>query len=212
MSLLFLLSASALLLTAAWNDIATRLIPDAISLWLLAIGALTRLFEGHPSDLAFSVGTALLLLSLLLTLYSRGLIGGGDVKIMTALAVGLSPLDCYRFIVATAIAGGLLGIIYLVLSRRLPPMHRVKGISLLSRVAILEPAWTAALRRGNRSRRHFCVASHWGLVDHAAPSRSSQPPLVHWTWSGPCRLFGNQAPNDREQRVRSRGASGTADD
>jgi prepilin peptidase CpaA len=84
------------------------------------------------------VGTALLLLSLLLTLYSRGLIGSGDVKIMTALAVGLSPLDCYRFIVATAIAGGLLGIIYLVLSRRLPPMHRVKGISLLSRVAILE--------------------------------------------------------------------------
>jgi Flp pilus assembly protein protease CpaA len=48
MSLLFLLLACALLLTAAWNDIATRLIPDAISLWLLAIGALARLFEGNP--------------------------------------------------------------------------------------------------------------------------------------------------------------------
>jgi prepilin peptidase CpaA len=138
MFLLFLLLACALLLTAAWNDIATRMIPDAISLWLLAIGALARLVEGNPSDLAFSVGTALVLLSLLLTLYSRGLIGGGDVKIMTALAVGLSPFDCYRFIVATAIAGGLLGITYLVLSRRLPPMHRVRGASLLNRVAVLE--------------------------------------------------------------------------
>jgi prepilin peptidase CpaA len=138
MSLLFLISASALLLTAAWNDIATRLIPDAVSLWLVALGVIARLFEGHPSDLAWSAGTALLLFGFLLTLHARGLIGGGDVKIMTALAVGLSPLDCYRFIVATAIAGGLLGIIYLVLSRRLPPMHRVRGISLLNRVASLE--------------------------------------------------------------------------
>jgi prepilin peptidase CpaA len=138
MSLLFTLSASALLLTAAWNDIATRLIPDAISLCLLAVGAVARLFEDRPSDLAFSAGTALLLFVLLLILHSRGLIGGGDVKIMTALAVGLSPLDCYRFIVATAIAGGLLGITYLVLSRRLPAMHSVRRASLLGRVAILE--------------------------------------------------------------------------
>ena len=138
MSLLFLLSASALLLTAAWNDIATRLIPDAISLWLLAIGALARLFEGHPSDLAFSCGDRAAAFEFAADTYSRGLIGGGDVKIMTALAVGLSPFDCYRFIVATAIAGGLLGITYLVLSRRLPPMHRTKRISLLNRVANLE--------------------------------------------------------------------------
>jgi Flp pilus assembly protein protease CpaA len=95
-------------------------------------------FRGKSFRSSLSVGTALLLLSLLLTLYSRGLIGGGDVKIMTALAVGLSPFDCYRFIVATAIAGGLLGITYLVLSRRLPPIHRVRGASLLNRVAVLE--------------------------------------------------------------------------
>ena len=61
----------------------------------------------------------MVLFALLLIAYSRGLIGGGDVKLMTALAVGLSPFDCYRFVVATAIAGGLLGIAYLLLSRRL---------------------------------------------------------------------------------------------
>jgi prepilin peptidase CpaA len=137
MSLPFILAALVLLLVAAWHDIATRLIPDAISLWLLALGALARLVEA-PSSLAFSVETALLLFVLLLILHSRGLIGGGDVKIMTALAVGLSPLDCYRFIVATAIAGGLIGISYLVLSPRLHAMHRVRGASLLNRVAVLE--------------------------------------------------------------------------
>ena len=90
---------------------------------------------------------------LLLILHSRGLIGGGDVKVMTALAVGLSPLDCYRFIVATAIAGGLLGTSYLVLSARLPAMHSVRGASLLNRVAILE---TRRIRR--RGPLPYCVA------------------------------------------------------
>jgi len=152
MSLPFTLAALVLLLMAAWHDIATRLIPDGISLWLLALGALARLF-GAPSNLAFSLETALLLLALLLILHSRGLIGGGDVKVMTALAVGLSPLDCYRFIVATAIAGGLLGTSYLVLSATLPAMHSVRGASLLNRVAVLE---TRRIRR--RGPLPYCVA------------------------------------------------------
>jgi prepilin peptidase CpaA len=165
MSLLFSLSASALLLTAAWNDIATRLIPDEISLGLLAVGAVARLFEDGPSVLAFSAGSALLLFVLLFILHSRGLIGGGDVKIMTALAIGLSPLDCYRFIVATAIAGGVLGITYLVLSRWLPIVRSVRGASLLSRAG--------------------------GLLGHAAPSRSCHFPPVNRLRSRGSRLCGD---------------------
>ena len=109
-----------------------------LSLLLLATGGLARILEG-PSAFALSVATALLLLILLLIAYSRGLIGGGDVKIMTALAVGLSPLDCYRFVVATAIAGGILGIAYLLLSREAAVSrarsdeHRYLAVSLRSK-------------------------------------------------------------------------------
>jgi prepilin peptidase CpaA len=126
-----------LLMIAAWWDVATRTIPDTIGLLLVATGAITRILNG-PEALAFSAGTALLLFVLLLVAYSRGFIGGGDVKIMTALAVGLSPFDCYRFVIATAIAGGFLGICYLLLSRRPAGMRERKRASLLGRVVAIE--------------------------------------------------------------------------
>jgi prepilin peptidase CpaA len=127
-----------LLLVTAWRDVVTRTIPNTIGLLLVATGVIARIVNGGPSALALSAGTALLLFVLLLLAYSRGFIGGGDVKIMTALAVGLSPLDCYIFVIATAIAGGFLGICYLLLSRRLAGIGRRKRTSLLGRVVAIE--------------------------------------------------------------------------
>jgi prepilin peptidase CpaA len=142
---LFALAALLLLIFAAWRDIATRTIPDTIGLLLLAIGGSARIIQG-PSDLALSLGSALLLFLLLMIAYSRDVIGGGDVKIMTAFAVGLSPLDSYRFVVATALAGGTLGIAYLLLSHWLQGTHWPRRISLLGRVAAIE-SWRIR-RRG----------------------------------------------------------------
>ena len=72
MSFLFSTTMLALLMMAAWRDVATRTIPDTISLLLVATGGLARILEG-PSALALSAATALLLFVLLLVAYSRGL-------------------------------------------------------------------------------------------------------------------------------------------
>lgn len=147
MTVPLLLPASALLLViAAWRDVVSRTIPDAVGLLLLAIGGLSRLFEG-PSALASSMVAAMLLFALLMVVYSRGFIGGGDVKLMTAFAIGLSPLNSYHFVVATALAGGLLGIAYLVLSRSTRLPHQASDRSLLRRVMAVE-FWRAR-RRGS---------------------------------------------------------------
>jgi len=132
----FTLGMVALLLLAAWRDVATRTIPDTISLLVLVFGTLLRSQEG-PSALALSAGASLALFTVLLIAFSRRLIGGGDVKIMTALAVGLSPLDCYRFVIATTIAGACVAIAYLVLSRTVTGL-RTGRTSLLGRVAAIE--------------------------------------------------------------------------
>jgi prepilin peptidase CpaA len=146
MTVPLLLAASALLLIAAWRDVVSRTIPDVVGLLLLAIGGLSRSFDG-PSALAISMAAALLLFALLMVAYSRGFIGGGDVKLMTALAIGLSPLNCYRFVVATAIAGGLLGIVYIVLSRSTRLPRPASDRSLLGRIMAVE-FWRAR-RRGS---------------------------------------------------------------
>ena len=137
MSALSALVMLALLLAAAWRDVLTRTIPDTIALLFLFIGAVARLHEG-VSDVAASAATALLLFAVLLVLFARGMLGGGDVKLMTAIAVGLSPFDCYRFVVATALFGGLLAVGYLLLSRTTRRAPAITRRSLLGRIFTVE--------------------------------------------------------------------------
>jgi prepilin peptidase CpaA len=140
----FVLAACPLLLTAAWRDLATRTIPNAISVLLIAAGLFFRGAEGLLA-LAHSGAAALILFAVLLFLFSRGYLGGGDVKIMTALASGLPVRDSYCFVVATALAGGILGLVYIALSRTLPATRRQRRGNALSRVLAVE-SWR--IRRG----------------------------------------------------------------
>ena len=137
MSALFALAMLALLLAAAWRDLLTRTIPDTIALLLLVIGAVARVLDGASVAIACAA-TALLLFVLLMVAFARGLLGGGDVKVMTALAIGLSPYDCYRFVVATALFGGLLALGYLLLSRRAPTTPAITRQSLFRRILTIE--------------------------------------------------------------------------
>jgi prepilin peptidase CpaA len=136
-SALFALAMLALLFAAAWRDVISRTIPDAIALLLLITGAVARPLDGASAVIACAA-TALLLFALLLVLFAHGLLGGGDVKLMTALAVGLSPYDCYRFVVATALAGGLLALAYLLLSRSRWTAPVITGRSLFRRIIAIE--------------------------------------------------------------------------
>lgn len=149
MTPLFVAPALALLSLAAWRDIATRTIPDALSLALVVLGLACRITEGLPA-LAWSLVVAALIFLLLLACHARGAIGGGDVKLLTALAVGLPPLGSYQLVVATALAGGALALIYLLLPhllRHLPPARRAGSrANALRRIAAVE-AWRIR-RRG----------------------------------------------------------------
>jgi prepilin peptidase CpaA len=108
-----------LLAVAAWRDIATRSIPDTASL-LLALFGLTSNLILEPSRVVFSLMAAVALFAVLLFLFARSALGGGDVKLMTALALGMSAPEIWNFVVATAMVGGVLGLLYLLLSWLLP--------------------------------------------------------------------------------------------
>jgi Flp pilus assembly protein protease CpaA len=60
MAIPFTIGLLALLLIAAWRDVATRAIPDTVALLVVTLGLLARALEG-PLALALSLGTALLL-------------------------------------------------------------------------------------------------------------------------------------------------------
>lgn len=140
------IAASALLLCAAWCDLATRTIPDEISVALAVLGVAARAPEG-PGALAASLGVAVALLAACLPFHARGAFGGGDIKLVTALAVGFSPITTLDFLLVTTVAGGALGLLYLSL-RWLP-----RPSPLLPRPAAWPPRRILALERRRVSRR-----------------------------------------------------------
>jgi len=131
------LAVVALLGCAAWSDLATRRIPDRISLAVAAVGPLAAIATGINA-LLWSVALAALVFVALACLHARGWLGGGDVKLSTAIVLGLPPSGCYQFFIVTVLAGGMLALLHLTL-RLLPiPAACPAGAAVLRRVCTAE--------------------------------------------------------------------------
>ncbi|MCC8938649.1 prepilin peptidase [Bradyrhizobium sp. Arg68] len=125
-----------LLLYVATTDIATRLIRNEICLALAILGIAGQLAD--PLQIAQSLIVAAILLLLLFVVYQLGKIGGGDVKLLVALAVGLPLTGVVQLLTVTALAGGVLALVHLMM-RALPyPRLAPAGSSLVRRVYAVE--------------------------------------------------------------------------
>src|SRR2546423_7962358 len=102
-----------LLLYVATIDIATRLIRNEICLVLALLGIASQF--ASPMQVAESLIAATILLALLLLIYQRGWIGGGDVKLLVALAIGLPMTGVMQLLTITALAGGVLAVLHLMM-------------------------------------------------------------------------------------------------
>ena len=125
-----------LLLYVAMIDIATRLIRNEICLVLALLGIAGQF--ASPMEVTESLIAATILLLLLIVIYQRGWIGGGDVKLLVALAIGLPLMGVIQLLTITALAGGVLALAHLMM-RLLPyPKLAPAGSSLARRVYAIE--------------------------------------------------------------------------
>jgi prepilin peptidase CpaA len=125
-----------LLLYVAVTDIATRVIQNGICLTLALLGIAGQLCG--PSHIAESLIAATILFLLLLVVFERGWLGGGDVKLLVALAIGLPLTSVVQLLTVTALAGAVLALLHLMM-RLLPhPKPAPAGSSLPRRVYAVE--------------------------------------------------------------------------
>lgn len=103
-----------LLAAAALSDVAVRRIPNGIAAAVALLGGARHGMTGWATlgvaaAAAVAVGVAALLL------WHRGLLGGGDVKLIAAAAL-LVPTDAVpTLLLAVALAGGVLALLHLAL-------------------------------------------------------------------------------------------------
>ncbi|MFL1464048.1 prepilin peptidase [Roseococcus sp. DSY-14] len=127
---LLVLAACVALALACWADLAARLIPDRAPATLAAAGAGLQALQGGAGAAALALLAALLLLALAAGAWRRGLMGGGDVKLLAGAALLAGWQGVPALLLGTAVLGGLLALPYLLARRpgaALPPAGRAAG-------------------------------------------------------------------------------------
>ncbi len=110
---------ATLLVAAAVSDLKTREIPHLIVI-AAALLAIPFWWAGGLAlwpDVALQVGVALLVFAVFAGMFACGWMGGGDVKLLGALALWLPWQAVILMLVIMSFAGGLLTIATLIWSR-----------------------------------------------------------------------------------------------
>jgi prepilin peptidase CpaA len=109
-----LLAALAIaLLVAAVTDLRHRTISNWLSGGIALAAPLFWWASGLPlwPDIAWQLGIAAAAFGVLAGLFALGQMGGGDVKLLTALALWIAPLPFLRLVIVMALVGGVLTLI-----------------------------------------------------------------------------------------------------
>lgn len=115
------------LIFAAVNDVLTMTIPNWLSLAYVGAFPFIALFMGYPlADTGWHMLAGVIALAVCFGLFSIGVFGGGDAKLIPAVMIWIGPAAVTPYIFGIALAGGLLALL-VILSRRLIPARAVPG-------------------------------------------------------------------------------------
>lgn len=108
------------LLRAGIGDLTTMRIPNRLIVTLLLGYAVLAPLSGHtPLQILQSLIVAAAVFCLAFGAFAAGWMGGGDVKLIAAVALWLGPLHVPAFLLWTAMFGAVLTLVLLLL-RRMP--------------------------------------------------------------------------------------------
>lgn len=108
----------AIVIVAAASDLASRRIPNIVSLSGLGIALVLQLAAPHGSALAW-LGGALAGLLLFLPFYLLRGMAAGDVKLMAAVGSFVGPLSALKIGLAAFLIGALMGCAIVIFTGRL---------------------------------------------------------------------------------------------
>lgn len=124
-----------MLLAACWTDLRSRTIPNALN---AAVALLAPLFWWAADlslwpDVALQLGVAALVFALFALAFAAGAMGGGDVKLVAAVALWLPWQAVLALLVIMSLAGGALTLAMLIrmrLARREGALEIPYGVAI----------------------------------------------------------------------------------
>lgn len=106
----------AMALGAVWFDVRERRLPNVLTVSALAAALLLRVPQGLDA-LGGGLLGALLAFGLALPFFLIGGLGGGDVKLLTAVGAFLGPRDIWFALFVMSMVGGVMAILVILKNR-----------------------------------------------------------------------------------------------
>jgi prepilin peptidase CpaA len=122
-------AAATALVWAAVSDIRHYIIPNRT---VAIVGGAFALFA-CSMPWSFAIGgvlAGLIVFSIALTFFARGWMGGGDAKLMTAVALWAGSSCLSTFALVTSLAGAALGLVMLTPAWRIMPTPSAEALGL----------------------------------------------------------------------------------
>ncbi len=104
-------------LVAAVTDIRTRRIPNQLTLPMMVLGLVLNTLGSGSGGFLSSLGGMAVGFALLFPVYLLGGMGAGDVKLLSAVGALLGARQVFNSFIWSALAGGLMALIYMVVNR-----------------------------------------------------------------------------------------------
>lgn len=111
--------------TGAWYDVRERRVPNELTVGGLALALALSAFAGWGGLLAALAGAGIAF-AVALPVFLAGGLGGGDVKLLTAVGAFLGPGELPVALLAIALVGGLMAAVEVVRQRAV--MQTVRNI------------------------------------------------------------------------------------
>jgi len=108
---------AVLVLAAAWCDTSARRLPNAICGLILAGYPAIFATAAAPQPVWGGVGAGAAVFAVGIAVFAAGWLGGGDVKLLSVLALWAGPAHLAGFLLITVLAGGVLAVGALIYGR-----------------------------------------------------------------------------------------------
>ena len=161
----FLICAAVVATVGAIRDARSRKIPNRLTFTALAVGLAVRAAIGGWPGLGSAIVAALVAGGFFFLFFLAGGMGGGDVKLMSAVGAWVGTGQVIPVLVAAAIAGGFLAVCYLIKDGSIG--HTIRNTAVLLRHHItfgISPHHEINVQQANLTRVPFGLAIALGTL------------------------------------------------
>jgi prepilin peptidase CpaA len=117
LQLVVLLLGICIFAAVAYGDIRTRRIPNELIVAILALASCRIALAGDPSAALYTLAASVALFVATFLLFWRGLLGGGDVKLIVATGFLIGYHDFFQFLFVMSVCGALVALAVLARNR-----------------------------------------------------------------------------------------------